>query len=107
MPPRKTENSTESDNERTINLTLDALTRLMDLYRAERWIYLLGAMAGLGLALWSIVMLIRSNALDMTQLGLLFGSSGILAVTGARVAYFLNRSFSLVEIVIKKLAGVS
>lgn len=95
-----------SNDERAVKMTLDALARLTDLYRAERWIYLLGAIAGLGLALWSSVIFILNHDLDGTQMGLLFGSSGILAITGARVAYFLNRSFSLVEVVIKKLTGV-
>ena len=94
------------DDERAVTITLDALNSLMNLFRAERWIYLLGAAAGLGLFLWACFLSISSRTLDTTQLGLMFGSSGILAATGARVAYFLNRSFSLIEVVIMKLAGV-
>lgn len=95
------------EEERAVHVTLDTLKELMGLYRAERWIYLLGAIAGLGLGLWATAQVVSKGDLDPTQLGLLFGSSGVLALTGARVAYFLNRSFNLVELVIKKLMGIS
>lgn len=96
------------DEERAVTTTLDALTRLMNLFQVERWVYLAGAVGGLGLGLWAATKIITSsNGIDSTQVGLLFGSSGILALTGARVAYFLNRSFNLVETVINRLMGVA
>jgi hypothetical protein len=45
------------EDERAINVTLDALGRLMSLYQAERWVYLIGAIIGLGLALWAVTLM--------------------------------------------------
>ena len=95
------------EEERAIHVTLDALTRLMNLFRLERLLYLFGAVAGLGLAFWAVSMWLVSGKADATQLGLMFGASGIIAATSGRVAYFLNRSFDLVEVIIRKLTGAA
>jgi hypothetical protein len=40
------------------------------------------------------------------QIGLIFGATGVSAVSGGRIAFFLNKAFNLVEDIIRKLVGV-
>lgn len=86
-----------------IKETLDALDRLMGMFQAERIIYLLGAATSLGLLLYASYLMISSGKVDTSQLGLMFGASGLTAVCGARVVFFLNKAFNLIEDVIRKL----
>jgi hypothetical protein len=90
-----------------ITQTLDALERLMRMFQAERLLYLLGAVGSMGLLLLAAYLMIMSEeGVDWTQIGLIFGATGIAAATGARIAYFLNKSFNLIEDVVRSITGV-
>jgi hypothetical protein len=90
-----------------ITQTLDALERLMRMFQAERLLYLIGAVASMGLLLLAAYLMISAKgAIDFGQLGLIFGATGIAAATGARIAYFLNKSFNLVEDVLRTIGGL-
>ena len=85
--------------------TLDALDRLLNLFRIERVIHLIVGVVGFLMLLYSIgLLLLRSQSnLDTTLLLSLFGSSGLIAVSSARITYFFNKAFTLVEDVIRIL----
>jgi hypothetical protein len=51
-------------------------------------------------------MITSKDGVNFSQIGLIFGATGIAAVTGARIAYFLNKSFNLVEDVLRSIGGV-
>jgi hypothetical protein len=90
-----------------ITETLDALERLMRMFSAERMLYLLGAIGSMGLLLLAAFLMITSKeGVNYTQIGLIFGATGVAAATGARIAYFLNKSFNLVEDVVRTITGV-
>jgi hypothetical protein len=86
-----------------ISQTLDALERIMRMFQAERIVYLLGAATSLGLLLYAAFLMISSGKVDASQLGLIFGAGGLTTVCGARVVFFLNKAFNLIEEVIRKL----
>jgi hypothetical protein len=89
-----------------ITQTLDALERLMRMFQAERMLYLLGAVASMGLLLLAGYLMIKSpTGINFEQIGLMFGATGIAAATGARIAYFLNKSFNLIEDVVRTMTG--
>lgn len=92
-------------DERTVQLTLDAVERMMRLFQTERIIYLAGALGALALLGYAAVDMINEGA-SPTQLGLLFGGAGLFTVSGARVVYFLNRTYNLVEDILRKLSGL-
>lgn len=94
------------DERQTLAQTLDSLERLMRMFQAERVLYLCCAFAGFGLLVYAGVLMFKSGKVDFTQFGLIFGSTGFLSVASGRVVFFLNRSFNLIEDIVRKLAGL-
>ncbi|HEX8574590.1 MAG TPA: hypothetical protein VF759_17755 [Allosphingosinicella sp.] len=93
-------------DEDMIRRTLDALERLMRMFNVERIIYLLCALTSFALLLWCIWSLFDSNKITVPQLALVFGASGLIAASAARVSFFLNKSFDLISIIVQHLAGI-
>ncbi len=88
--------------------TLDALDRLLKMFAIERTIHLIVGVLAFLMLLYAFVMLIlREPAkLDTTLLVSLFGSSGLIAVSSARITYFFNKAFKLVADVINRTADL-
>jgi hypothetical protein len=86
--------------------TLDALERLMRMFQAERILYLLSAAASFGLLLYAAYLMFSSGNVTIGQIGLIFGATGVTAVTSSRIVYFLNKAFNLIEDIVRKLSGV-
>lgn len=83
--------------------TLNAVDRLLGLFRVERIVHLvIGAVAFL-LLLYAVVLLIRQDGVSSSLLLSLFGSSGLIAVSSARITYFFNKAFRLIEDIIRML----
>ena len=90
-----------------IQQTLDALERLMRMFAVERFLYLACGVLSFGLLAYCVVSLFILDAdPDFTQLSLIFGSSGLIAASAARVSYFLNKSFDLVADVVRAIANL-
>lgn len=83
--------------------TLDAVERLLNLFRIERMVHLLIGVVAFGMLVYAIVLLFRAGEMSTQLLICLFGSSGLITVSSARITYFFNRAFKLVEEVIRKL----
>lgn len=95
-----------SNKDDLINRTLDALDRLMRLFAVERILYLLCAILSFFLLAICLVNLFQtSSAISTPQLAMIFGSSGLIAASAARVSFFLNKSFDLVSTIIRLLAA--
>lgn len=85
-----------------LNATLNAVDRLLNLFRLERIVHLIIGVFAFGMLVYAIVLLLSKDS--STQLLVcLFGSSGLITVSSARITYFFNKAFSLVEEVIHKL----
>jgi hypothetical protein len=89
-----------------INRTLDALERLMRMFAIERYLYLGSALISFILLIIAIVRLVTGDGVDVLDLSLIFGASGLIAASAARVSYFLNKSFDLISSLIQRLADV-
>lgn len=85
--------------------TLNALERLLNLFRIERIVHLVVGIVAFLMLLYAIGLLIfrSQSTLDTALLVSLFGSSGLIAVSSARITYFFNKAFTLVEDVIRIL----
>jgi len=89
-----------------VRAALDAIERMNKMFVVERFIYLGGAAAALALLVYAGVLLIRADTFNLEQAGLLFGSGGLFAASGARAIYFLDRTYKLIEAIIRRLAGL-
>jgi hypothetical protein len=95
----------EQSTRRALKDTLDALERLLNLFRIERIIHLVVGLVAFLMLLYAIGVLIfqDQSKLDTALLVALFGSSGLIAVSSARITYFFNKAFNLVEHVVHVL----
>lgn len=95
----------EPDIKVILNATLDALTRLLNLFRFERIIHVVIGIVAFLMLLYAITLLFRSNGVDTTLLVTLFGSTGLITVSSARITYFFNKAFNLIEDIIRIMTG--
>jgi hypothetical protein len=84
--------------------TLDAMDRLLSLFRVERMLHLGMGVLGFLLLVYAIVLLFRQSGVVPTELLVaLFGSGGLIAVSSARITFFFNKAFKLVEDIVRSL----
>lgn len=88
-----------------VNRTLDALDRLMKMFAFERILYLVCALVSFALLIVSLINLFQTKQISVPQLAMVFGASGLIAASAARVSFFLNKSFDLVSAIIQQLAS--
>lgn len=93
------------DQNDLINRTLDALDRLMRMFAAERILYLVCAVVSFVLLFICLWMLVDTHQISTPQLAMIFGASGLIAASAARVSFFLDKSFDLVATIIRNLSG--
>lgn len=83
--------------------TINALERLLNLFRLERIIHLMIGVVAFLMLMYAIVLLIRTKGIDTTLLISLFGSAGLITVSSARITYFFNKAFKLIEDIVRVL----
>jgi hypothetical protein len=94
----------EQDLKVALNETLNAVERLLNLFRIERTIHLIVGVLAFGMLVYAVVLLFIKDPNPNAQLLIcLFGSCGLITVSSARITYFFNKAFQLVEDVIHKL----
>jgi hypothetical protein len=89
-----------------VNRTLDALDRLMRMFAIERILYLICAIVSFILLIVCLISLFQTQQVSVPQLAMIFGASGLIAASAARVSFFLNKSFDLISAIIQQLAGL-
>jgi len=89
-----------------VNRTLDALDRLMRMFAFERILYLVCAIVSFVLLIVCLISWMQSQVISVPQLAMIFGASGLIAASAARVSFFLNKSFDLISAIIQQLAGM-
>ena len=90
---------------RLLQMTLDTLKELLHLFRYERFAHLLCGIVAFLLLIYSIAMLFAQNKLQVQEYFALFTSTGLLTASVARITFFFNRAFDLVERIIDGLSG--
>jgi|SRR6185503_7411324 hypothetical protein len=93
----------ETQIKEALTETLNALDRLLGLFRVERMLHLIIGVVGFILLVYAIVLLLNNKEVNTTLLVALFGSSGLITVSSARITYFFNKAFKLVEDIIHSL----
>jgi len=92
------------DQDDLVHRTLDALDRLMRMFAFERILYLVCAIVSFVLLMVCLISLFRNQIVTVPQLAMIFGASGLIAASAARVSFFLNKSFDLISAIIQRLA---
>lgn len=89
-----------------VNRTLDALERLMRMFAFERFLYLACTVVSFGVLMVCLISIIRTKSVSELELAGIFGATGIVAASAARVSFFLNKSFNLISAIIGQIAGL-
>jgi hypothetical protein len=90
------------DTRELLESSLNALDRLLKMFAIERYVYLVLTALSFVLLLYASYLFIAKVPADSTILISLFGSAGLITVSSARISWFFNRAFSLIENLIKK-----
>jgi hypothetical protein len=76
---------------------LDALDRLLKMFMFERYVYLALSIVSFGILLIFAFQLLTDKDATGAMLATVFGGSGLVAVASARITWFFNRAFTLIE----------
>ena len=76
---------------------LDALDRLLKMFMVERYVYLLLTATSFAILLIFGFQLATTRSASNEILIAVFGGSGLIAASSARISWFLNRAFTLIE----------
>lgn len=77
--------------------TLDALDRLLKMFMVERYVYLALTVASFAILLIFGFQLATTRTASVEVLTAVFGGSGLIAASSARISWFFNRAFTLIE----------
>lgn len=92
------------DNEQVLKNALDALERLLKMFTAERYIYLALTVFSFFLLLFGVTRILTEDTVTTEVLVSIFGGSGMVGIASLRVVWFFNKSFSLIEDLIRRLS---
>lgn len=92
------------DKKEMVNMALDALDRLLRMFQVERIVYLLLTAVSFVMLLFAGYQLIADRSMDTTAMVAVFGSTGLVTASSARVSHFFHRAFTLVEGLIQGLS---
>lgn len=93
-------------DEQIITRALDAVERMMRMFQIERILYLMCAMAAFGVLLYAAYMMFEKDGVTEAELALIFGASGLTTYSSRQLIVFLNRTFALIDDIVRKLSGV-
>jgi len=92
------------DNKELLEATLNALDRLLKMFLIERYMYLVLTALSFCLLLYAGYLLVGAKQANTEFLVAVFGGSGLVAASSARISWFFNRAFSLVEGLITRIS---
>jgi hypothetical protein len=87
-----------------LNAAIEALSRLMRMFSAERYTYLALAIASGLLTLYTAYLMVKAESPNKETLTLLFGGSGLLTAASVRVTWFFGKAFNIFEELIRRFA---
>lgn len=92
------------DNKELLTTALDALDRLLKMFMVERYVYLGLTAFSFLLLVYTAYLLVTKDSVDTQMLVAIFGSTGLIAASSARISWFFNRAFSLIEELIRGIS---
>ena len=94
----------DKEKRELVELTLNALERLLKMFQAERYIHLVLTGLSFLLLLYGSYLVLTQKPANVEILVSIFGGGGLIAISSTRVSSFFNRAFTLVEDLIKDLS---
>lgn len=92
------------NNKELLEAALGALDRLLKMFMVERYVYLALTAVSFCLMLYAGYLMVLTKTLNTEVLVSVFGGSGLVAASSARIVWFFNRAFSLVENLITRIS---
>lgn len=91
-------------NDNAVNIVMEALAKLMKMFQIERIFHLLCAVLSFAMLIYATTITIQQDGgIENGQLALLFGATGMITLSVARVSWFFNRAFDLVEAALRHM----
>jgi len=87
--------------------TLTALERLMRLFHWERILHLVVGVLAFLMLIAAGVIFFLDEGIDTTAMLMMFGSSGLITISAARITFFFNKGFVLVDDIVRALLATS
>ena len=82
--------------ETTMEERVDAVERLTKLYKPERTVHLVATTSSVIILLVAAVMMIYSGKASTSELGLMFGSTGIAGFTAGQLLKMFDRAMTVI-----------
>jgi hypothetical protein len=92
------------DKKELLTTALDALDRLLKMFMIERYVYLILTAFSFLLLIYTAYLLVTKETANTQMLVSIFGSTGLIAVSSARISWFFNRAFTLIEDLVRGLS---
>ena len=92
------------ENKELLDAALNALDRLLNMFMVERYVYLALTALSFVLLVYAGYLMITTNGANTEVLVAIFGGSGLVAASSARISWFFNRAFTLIEDLIKRIS---
>ena len=91
------------ESKELVETALNALDRLLRMFTIERYVYLVLTAFSFLLLLYAAFLLATAKTANTEVLVAVFGGSGLVAASSARISWFFNRAFTLIEDLIRRL----
>jgi hypothetical protein len=91
------------ESKELVETALNALDRLLRMFTIERYVYLVLTAFSFVLLLYAAFLLATAKTTNTEVLVAVFGGSGLVAASSARISWFFNRAFTLIEDLIRRL----
>lgn len=95
---------TNAEKKELLNAVIDALDRILSMFRIERYVYLLLAIVSFCLTIYVAYAVAVSEVPSKETLLIVFGSSGILTIASVRVTWFFGKAFNVFEELIRRFS---
>jgi hypothetical protein len=91
------------EKQEVLETAIDALERLLKIFAPERYVYLVLTAFSFLLLLFVAYQLLTSQSPNTQMLVAIFGGTGLIAVSSARISWFFNKAFTLLAGLIEDL----
>jgi len=87
-----------------VETALNALERLLKMFQLERVIYLITSTISILILLYAAYLLVDKKCANTEVIVAIFGGGGLVTAASARISFFFNKAFGLMESLIKDLS---
>ena len=95
---------TNAEKKELLNTAIDGLNRVLKMFSAERYVYLLLAIVSFVLTVYVAYLMIITETPNRETLIAVFGGSSVLTVASVRVTWFFGKAFNIFEQLIRRIS---